>query len=182
VSGGVYLNAGFGHFTTMHSDHPEHMRHLEPVIAHEMTHSLVSHLPIPAWLNEGLAVSVERKLTPYYGSVYSPEEMHRKHVEYWTPKTIQEFWSGKSFLKSGDSNLLSYDLGLALTTMLGADFSSFEAFALHANLADGGADASNEHLHFPLSHVLGAFLRKELNHDWLPHANQWASAPEIGRF
>jgi hypothetical protein len=30
---------------------------------HELTHNLLCHLPIPLWLNEGLAVLIEQTVT-----------------------------------------------------------------------------------------------------------------------
>jgi len=59
LSGGMYINNGCGHFVVVKSD----LRSLEPIIAHEMTHSYLGHLPIPAWLNEGIAVNTEYRLT-----------------------------------------------------------------------------------------------------------------------
>ena len=50
LSGGMHINAGCGHFVTVKDD----LHAIEPVIVHEMVHGLVSHLPIPAWLNEGV--------------------------------------------------------------------------------------------------------------------------------
>jgi hypothetical protein len=68
-SGGMYLHSGCGHFVTVKSD----MQVIEPVIAHEMTHGCLAHLPLPAWLNEGIAVNMERRLG-YSGSapIHSP--------------------------------------------------------------------------------------------------------------
>ena len=43
-SGGMFVNDGCSHFVTMKSD----LRVVEPTIVHEMTHSCLSHLPIPA--------------------------------------------------------------------------------------------------------------------------------------
>jgi hypothetical protein len=52
---------GLQHFITTKAD----LRSIEPVIAHEMTHACVQHLPLPLWLNEGLAVNTEqRSCTP----------------------------------------------------------------------------------------------------------------------
>ena len=35
---------------------------------HEMTHGSVAHLPLPLWLNEGLAVNTERRLAGATGA------------------------------------------------------------------------------------------------------------------
>ena len=45
LSSGMYLHSDCAHFVTVKSD----LREVEPVIAHEMTHACVGHLPLPAW-------------------------------------------------------------------------------------------------------------------------------------
>ena len=57
-SGGMYISRGAGHFVTVKED----LRGIEPTIAHEMTHACLSHLPLPLWLNEGIAVNTESRL------------------------------------------------------------------------------------------------------------------------
>lgn len=57
-SSGMYINHGYGHFVFVAED----LDRIEPVIAHELTHSLLAHLPLPAWVNEGIAVNTERRL------------------------------------------------------------------------------------------------------------------------
>ena len=84
-SSGMYINSGCGHFVTVKAD----LRAIEPVIAHELTHSCVSHLPIPAWLNEGLAVNTEHRLSPSGPSVFTPRQMHEKHRQFWGETEIQ---------------------------------------------------------------------------------------------
>ncbi|MCZ8254361.1 MAG: hypothetical protein O9327_01605, partial [Polaromonas sp.] len=113
-SSGMYINFGCGHFATVKAD----LRAIEPVIAHELTHSCVSHLPIPAWLNEGLAVNTEHRLSPPGPSVFTPRQMHEKHRQFWGEAEIQEFWSGKSFLRNDDANMLSYDLARIIVAQL----------------------------------------------------------------
>lgn len=54
LSGGMYLNRGYGHFVFVSND----LALVEPVIAHELTHSLLSHLPLPAWVNEGIDLNI----------------------------------------------------------------------------------------------------------------------------
>jgi hypothetical protein len=71
LSSGMHINWGCGHFVALQAD----MRVIEPVIAHEMTHGCLSHLPIPAWLNEGLAVKTERRLSPSPGYQYTPMQL-----------------------------------------------------------------------------------------------------------
>jgi hypothetical protein len=48
LSSGVYLNKGYGHFAFPRKD----LSYAEAVATHELTHALLTHLPIPPWLME----------------------------------------------------------------------------------------------------------------------------------
>jgi hypothetical protein len=178
ASSGMYINAGCGHFATVKSD----LRAIEPVIAHEMTHGCVGHLPIPAWLNEGLAVNTEQRLSPTGAPALTPQQMHAKHRAFWGDAEIQEFWSGKSFLRTDDGNMLSYDLARILVSQFSTDWPSFRAFVLSANLADSAAVAAVEHLHLDLGAAVSAILEREPAHGWAPDPATWHEAPEHGAF
>jgi hypothetical protein len=89
ASGGMFIHHGCGHFVTVKAD----LRAIEPVIAHELTHACLSHLPIPAWLNEGLAVNTEQRLCPppsgaFSGST-SPHQMQSRHRKFWKSQEIR---------------------------------------------------------------------------------------------
>jgi hypothetical protein len=177
-SSGMYINSGCGHFVTVKAD----LRAIEPVIAHELTHSCVSHLPIPAWLNEGLAVNTEHRLSPPGPSVFTPRQMHEKHRQFWGETEIQEFWSGKSFLRNDDANMLSYDLARIIVAQLSEDWTSFRAFVLDTNLADAGAAAALAHLGMDLGAVACTLLEKAPHPAWAPNPAAWNEAPEHGAF
>ena len=155
-SGGMFISAGCAHFVTVQSD----LRTVEPVIAHEMTHACLSHLPIPLWLNEGLAVNTEQRLTGKPPSIYSALEMREKHLAFWGVKEIQEFWSGKSFSRTDDGNMLSYDLARILVEQFAKDWPSFKDFVLTAKWQDAGAEASRLHLGINLGECVSALLEK----------------------
>lgn len=177
-SSGMYINAGCGHFVTAKAD----MRLIEPIIAHELTHSCVSHLPIPAWLNEGLAVNTEHRLSPPGPALLTPQQMHDKHLGFWGAAEIQEFWSGKSFLRNDDGNMLSYDLARIVVAQLGSDWEQFRSFVLAADLADAGAAAAEDHLGLELGAVVCALLEREPDPAWMPDPGSWHAAPEPGAF
>ncbi len=178
ASGGMYINHGCGHFVTVKAD----LRAIEPVIAHEMTHSCLSHLPIPAWLNEGLAVNTEQRLSPSGSPMLTPQQMHAKHRAFWGESEIQEFWSGKSFLRNDDGNMLSYDLARILVSQLGADWPSFRDFVRNADLSDGGAAAATEYLDLDLGLAVSSVLEQESSNKWAPRPDTWHDAPEHGAF
>jgi hypothetical protein len=177
-SSGMYINAGCGHFVTAKTD----LRSIEPVIAHEMTHGCLSHLPIPAWLNEGIAVNTERRLAGRTPSHYSASEIHEKHLAFWGVAEIQEFWSGKSFRRSDDGNMLSYDLASVMVEQMAKDWERFERFVLSADRADSGAAAARAYLHADLGAIVCALLAKEAPDEWVPQPAAWQEEPEKGGF
>ena len=177
-SGGMYIDAGCGHFVTVKSD----LRAMEPVIAHELTHRCVSHLPLPAWLNEGVAVNTEQRLSPPPRPLFTPQQMHDKHRRFWGEAQIQEFWSGRSFLRSDDGNMLSYDLARIIVAQLGADWAAFRSFMLDANLDDAGAKAAARHLGVELGAVVCALLERKPAPSWAPNPAAWQGTPERGAF
>ena len=177
-SGGMYIHHGCGHFVTVKRD----LSAVEPVIAHEMTHACLAHLPIPAWLNEGLAVNTEQRLAGPQPSQYTPREMHAMHLAFWGRAEIQEFWSGASFLRTDDGNLLSYDLARILVAHAAGDWEVFRAFVLAANMADGGAQAAAAHLGADLGELVCALLGQVQPSGWEPLPATWKGAPESGAF
>jgi hypothetical protein len=179
LSGGMYINSGCGHFVTVKAD----LRAVEPVIAHELTHACLGHLPIPAWLNEGIAVNTERRLCPLPNPAgTTPQQMHARHQKFWGPDEIQQFWSGKSFLRSDEGNELSYDLARIIVSQLGAAWDHFRPFVLSANANDGGASAAADHLGVQLGNVVSALLEQEPSTQWEPNPATWIGTPERGAF
>lgn len=178
ASSGMYINRGCGHFVTVKAD----LHLVEPVIAHELTHACLSHLPIPAWLNEGLAVNTELRLCPPLQAPANPRQMHERHLKFWGAEEIQEFWSGQSFLRSDEGNELSYDLAKVLVSQFAADWEQFRPFALAANMADGGAASAQQHLGIDLGAAVCAVLEREPDPFWAPRPEAWRGDPERGAF
>jgi hypothetical protein len=178
MSAGMFVHAGYGHFALYEGD----MERMQPVIAHELTHCLLSHLRIPAWLNEGMAVNTEHVLFPHLadprGALYHPSEIRAKHAAYWNADTIQEFWSGKSFLRTDDGNMLSYDLAKRITANAARHESSFRAFLKEADMDDAGIGA--EHLlGYPIEHLAIVMLGEG---QWRPEPGRWVEGVERGQF
>jgi len=178
MSSGMFIKAGYGHFVLPLSI----LDSMEPVIAHELTHCLLQHLPIPAWLNEGLAVNTEHSLYPQLAApgaqMYFPHEIAAQHAAYWNPESIQLFWSGKSFLAADDGNRLSYDLAKKITALAAGDERAFRKFVAAAQMSDGGL-AAEQHLGYPVQNLLEAVLGEG---DWAPKPEAWMQGVERGQF
>lgn len=168
-SGGMHINAGCSHYVTVDAD----LRSIEPVIAHEMTHGCLSHLPLPLWLNEGLAVNTERRLAGSGSPLYTPAEMREKHLTFWGEVEIQEFWSGKSFHRTDDGNLLSYDLARIMVELMAKDWERFKQFVLNADRIDSGAASAQENLGVDLGSAVCSLLEKPLDSSWEPDPEKW---------
>lgn len=173
LSGGMHIHKGCSHFITVKSD----LRSIEPVIAHEMTHGCVAHLPLPLWLNEGLAVNTERRLAPPGAPLYTPEQLHAKHLRFWRKAEIQQFWSGRSFDRQDEGNMLSYDLARIIVEQLAKDWPRFEAFALAASHADGGDAAARAHFGVDLGEIARALLEQPEARGWAPNPSSWEVSP-----
>lgn len=175
-SSGMYINHGYGHFVFVAED----LDRIEPVIAHELTHSLLAHLPLPAWVNEGIAVNTERRLCASSRSAFTVPELSAKLAEFWNASTIQEFWSGKSWLRPDEGNSLSYELA---TTFIGLaakdDWPRFAAFVNAADIADAGDSAARLYLPYPVAHLAEAVLGPG---EWAPAPDRWKDGTERGQF
>ena len=173
-SGGMFVDAGAPHFVMQRDD----LSAIEPTIAHEMTHAALAHLHLPRWLDEGLAVNTEHKLTRAPRSSFTPAEMRAKRRAFWNPATIQQFWSGWSFLRSDDGNLLSYDLAATAVAQLARDWPAFECFALAARADDGGAAAARDELDVDLGPLACLLLDREPDVEWRPAPDSWTRPDE----
>ena len=168
-SSGMYIDTGCAHFVTVKAD----LRAIEPVIAHEMTHGCLTHLPLPLWLNEGLAVNTEHRIARVSGSHLTAHELHRKHLSFWRPQEIQEFWSGESFKRTDDGDILSYDLARFIVAQFAKDWETFKDFVLDADAADAGAASAQEHLRIDLGAIACALLQKKSSPQWQPDPRTW---------
>jgi hypothetical protein len=170
-SSGMFLHAGCPHFVTMHEDDTHNV---ERVITHEMTHASVAHLRIPLWVNEGLAVNVEDRLMGRLPKMFTPAQLRDTHLAFWNKDTIQEFWSGRSFGRPDDGNLLSYDLAQTLVEIFAGHWPRFQAFAVAASYDDSGAAAASEHMQVDLGESLAAVFEQTSSEGWSPDPTKWS--------
>jgi hypothetical protein len=159
LSGGMYLYQGYGHFVFCYHQ----MGEAEAVIAHELAHALLLGLPIPTWLNEGIAQLAEMKVTGRYRM--DVDVIKETLGTFWTPETIQEFWRGCSFDRQDYGHVQSYHLAFVLTRNLTQDMKRFFRFVNEANAADAGEAALKRHYGFCLEELVADYLGEG---DWRP--------------
>lgn len=173
-SSGMFIDHGYGHFVFPHGS----FEAMEPVVVHELAHCLVGHLPLPAWLNEGLAVNTEHRFTGHRPR-YRPNELTYLFSRFWDGSTIQEFWSGKSFLRPDDGQPLSYELARLLVQLLGKDYELLTRFCGAAGQDDGGQLAAKEVMGAGLEDLVEIVLGPGT---WKPDPDSWADGTEKGQF
>lgn len=174
LSGGMFIQHGYGHFVFV----ADAMDRMEPVIAHELTHGLLTHLPLPAWLNEGIAVNTERRIAPL-AVPPTAADLPARQQAFWNAQTIQQFWSGRSWLRPDEGNELSYALSTTFVHVLAQDWAAFVCFANAASYVDAGQAAAVAELSFPLDHLAQVVLGEG---DWTPDPARWTVGTERGQF
>jgi hypothetical protein len=161
-SGGMFINAGCPHFVVRRAD----LASIEPVIVHELAHSAVSHLRLPLWLDEGIAVNTEHKIAGAGRGLYTPHEIRAKHLRFWGETEIQQFWSGEAFRRTDDGNMLSYDLARIMVEHMAKSWEPFERFVMNARREDAGAASAAEHLDVDLGAYVCALFDKAPAKTW----------------
>jgi hypothetical protein len=169
-SGGMFIDNGCAHFVVKCDD----LRSVEPVIAHEMTHRALAYYSLPRWLDEGIAVNTEIRLTANYALRFTAQELHQKHLLFWNKETIQEFWSGKSFDRVDDGNLLSYELARILVEHFAKDWARFSQFVQTVSNIDAGHEAAHAALELDLGECVCALLDLEESETWSPNPVLWS--------
>lgn len=167
-SSGMHINNGCGHFVTYEAD----LAQMEPVIAHEMTHSLLSHLPLPLWLNEGIAVNTEQRLAGGAPDAWQQRELAERLRAYWNPGSIQQFWSGSAYTRSDEGQELAYELGRVMVRAMSEDWLGFKRFVACALGEDAGAAAARAQLDLDLGESVRVLL-DAASGNWGPDPQRW---------
>jgi hypothetical protein len=174
-SSGFFIGEGAGHVAVLGVD----IEAMEPVLAHELMHAALYHLPLPAWLNEGLALMFEHNAcSARLPRLFDAEDVWR-HKEYWGENGLGEFWSGDGFHGDSDVQELCYELAEIAVRLL-VERSQPGLFGLNrrrqrqligfireASHADYGELACQEHLGCGLGDLVATFLGPG---DWSPQA------------
>jgi hypothetical protein len=154
LSWGVFLKKGYAHIAIPFYD----VRNTRAVLTHELAHNALFTLPIPRWLNEGVAKIFESQISRSQGTGFDVDmDMAERHRAYWTPENIQTFWSGQSFL-SPDSSKLSYSLANILINLIAEEKGDFKNFLQNAHYSDSGEAAFNKVYRKSLGQIAEIFL------------------------
>jgi hypothetical protein len=135
------------------------------LLAHELTHAVLSSLPIPAWIDEGLAQVFEDEVLE--GRSFTPTpELRRESREYWSDRSLEEFWSGAAFLLPDDGQRLAYALAEVMVHRLLRDHGDvFTGFVRAAHYRDAGAAAAIDILNCKIADLAASFLGPG---EWMP--------------
>jgi hypothetical protein len=154
---GTSLNRGYCHIALAPCRHPV------AVVVHQLARLALVSWGLPRWLGEGLAINTEetvnRKKTIQWNS-----ELAASHKAHWNRDTIQDFWTGKSFMDS-ETSQVSYSLAQILVSNMREDFGNLEEFIKNADYADAGEASAFAHLGATLSEIASTFLGPG---DWGP--------------
>jgi len=165
LSSGMFLDGGYGHFVLAEEDQSL----AETITSHELTHALLSHIPIPLWLNEGMAVNMENILTNS-APLRMESEMYERHKKFWNDETIQEFWSGKSFSRPDEGMELSYHLAQFAVFSLSEDYKVFKNFTNNAHFDDAGEKSAQENYGGSLGALISQYFGEG---EWMPRPEIW---------
>lgn len=172
MSAGAHLNEGCSHFAI----HGGALEQLEPTIVHEMTHSRVTRLSLPLWLDEGIAQSIEERFAPVYKDPAITWERSQRQTTFWTPDSIQEFWNGAAFQQLDKRQEMAYDLAYSLVKAMAQDWPRFKRFVLTASNADGGSAAARDCFGVDLGEYVRLALQQS-NGDWSPRTSDAYQRP-----
>jgi hypothetical protein len=173
-NGGVCIYSGCTHIALPWRDELDAIN----TIVHELTHDCLAHLPLPMWLNEGVAVTLQKAITPATRPIWQSEqdslfsasidwrppiiwdELAERHFAHWNATNIQSFWAGTSFFEPGDPNELSYSLAEVFLKLLSerGDAAALQNFLEAAQQDDAGQTAALDHLGADLGDIAGMFL------------------------
>ena len=145
MSGGMCINEGCLHYAFyVDPDDPSAYR---TTLVHELTHGCVNHLPLPAWLNEAIAMRMEQVIC---GTQVLLLDRHllKEHLGHWNDETIQQFWSGLSWHLPDQGFTLSYSLALIIWNKIENDMRAPQEMILDfikkAHYQDAGESACRE--------------------------------------
>jgi hypothetical protein len=157
MSGGMCIFEGYGHMALYEHE----WGGLDSDFVHEVTHAYVSHLPLPTWINEAIAMRMETLVTglPRF---QLDRDLFARHQEYWNQETLTQFITGESWQIPGESFDLSYQLAEILWSKielnLEATHDEIQNLLCQVSYEDGGEAALQEISGVGLDDLFRSFL------------------------
>jgi len=157
MSGGLCITEGYVHVALFEDEWGD----LISAFVHEATHAYVSHLSLPLWMEEAIAMRMEGLVAgrPEY---QLDRELYHRHRTHWNRETLTQFKSGESWSIVGDSFELSYQLAEILwkkiETNLEAKPLEIQDLIKRASWEDGGEKALQEIFGIGLDDLIRSFL------------------------
>ena len=168
MSGGMCISTGgcLHYAIPVDPDYPSSYR---TTLVHELTHGCVSHLPLPIWLNEALAMRMEQ-IVCSTNDIPLDRDLLKEHYEHWNNSTIQQFWSGQSWNLADQGFQLSYSLAQIVWNKIENEMRAPQAMILsfisNAHSDDAGESACQEIFNLSLGDFIEDFLGEG---NWSPH-------------
>ncbi len=174
-SAGVFLGGDCRHFALTPGD----LVPCQYVVAHELTHAYLAHLPLPLWVNEGVTTIMGKDV--FESSSHGvTRELAERHGKFWREQGLQGFWSGKAFYRPDEGQELSYSLAEIMVRNLVSDHRDrFLGFLRDAHYGDYGESAAEQILKTNLSDYAAMFLGEG---DWAPRPTDARSYTVRGCF
>ena len=169
TSSGLFLNTGYRHTALFKNWDNRH------TLAHEFVHLCLSHhAKLPRWLNEGLAAHLSGELTDPRSRSFDRDAAKAQRT-FWTPATIQDFWSGAAF-RVDEARKMSYNLAELLVSLMWRELGDLVPFIAEARRADAGESAARRCFDLGLGEVAAIVLGEG---DWQPrpHARPTDESP-----
>ncbi len=176
LSGGTFFGGDRNHHIVLNSNFSAREIHLNPTLAHELSHCAMAHLELPAWIDEGITQNIEEAITGVpYEEVLTLRERPKLNREAWTPETIQYLWTGGAFFIP-ELQEYAYYFSRVLINLIKCELcqqpQEFADFVLQVDPADAG-DAVFRAI---FGQGLGVLIEEVLGgnaEDWQPKPESW---------
>ncbi len=154
ASAGICISSEYFHIAVG----PDDVDMRQRALAHELTHLALAPLPLPPWLDEGIAQMMEGEIANV--SFFSVDaEIVERHHALWREHGLDVFWAGESFGRPDEMCELSYHLAEVLTRNIQADHrGAFINFLAAAHWQDAGDAAARTVLGRSLAEIVSDFL------------------------
>ena len=158
MSGGLCLtHSGYVHLAMYYDPDTD----LNPVFVHELTHAYLSHLTLPAWMDEAVAMRMENLVAGYPPRPFD-RDIYDRLQAHWNEETLQQFITGESWEIPGDSFELSYQLAeiiwKKIETNLDATQEEVQELIVSSSWNDGGEHALQDIFGIGLNDLFKSFL------------------------